>query len=661
MIQSHTVSSSVSKLPRDKEREKEQRNEYMMPTAKNLAHNDYKVGWLCALPLEMAAAQAMLDEIHEDLPVQPNDHNAYILGKMGNHNIVIAGLPSGEYGLVSSATVAVQLLSTFHCVRFGLLVGIGGGVPSKTTDVRLGDIVVSKPTRTHGGVMQYDYGKAVAVAGESECGGFERTGMLNRPPQILLTALTKLQASYDVNGSRIPYFLKEVRDQYPSMQAKYTSVAGGRLDQLFKASYMHPKSRDSCDRCDPLETVIRPKRANDHPVVHYGLIASGNKVVKDSQFRDRLGRDYGVLCVEMEAAGLMNNFPCLVIRGICDYADSHKNKNWQGYAASVAAAYAKELLFATSCSEPDQMRNFSDDIKVRPLMDRKADQRVQAQRPVCGICERCQSLDYCMPLDTNLPLTQVQSDQITQFISSQQSVDPLQSLRFAAALSRRHTRQARSDLIDIGQFWLHPRFRKWESNNQNDLVFIKGDYKSHHAIRSFCVDFIELVRRQNSPVIWTLQVHKSTACPGPNTLPTTDVLQDLVCQTLHLSKSLRTEKDASTCCAQISDTQSPMQWMDLLGRAVSSLPMIYILLEVSTAEQFSWVEAFLWLFGTLNKRECRTRVKVVLVAGTTSAALESQMELRLAEQHQLVIPAHSRRLLGRSVPRGTLLVRRRKY
>ncbi|CEN61298.1 hypothetical protein ASPCAL07955 [Aspergillus calidoustus] len=518
----------------------------MMPTAKNLAHNDYKVGWLCALPLEMAAAQAMLDEIHEDLPVQPNDHNAYILGKMGNHNIVIAGLPSGEYGLVSSATVAVQLLSTFHCVRFGLLVGIGGGVPSKTTDVRLGDIVVSKPTRTHGGVMQYDYGKAVAVAGESECGGFERTGMLNRPPQILLTALTKLQASYDVNGSRIPYFLKE-------------------------------------------------------------------------------------------------------------------NKNWQGYAASVAAAYAKELLFATSCSEPDQMRNFSDDIKVRPLMDRKADQRVQAQRPVCGICERCQSLDYCMPLDTNLPLTQVQSDQITQFISSQQSVDPLQSLRFAAALSRRHTRQARSDLIDIGQFWLHPRFRKWESNNQNDLVFIKGDYKSHHAIRSFCVDFIELVRRQNSPVIWTLQVHKSTACPGPNTLPTTDVLQDLVCQTLHLSKSLRTEKDASTCCAQISDTQSPMQWMDLLGRAVSSLPMIYILLEVSTAEQFSWVEAFLWLFGTLNKRECRTRVKVVLVAGTTSAALESQMELRLAEQHQLVIPAHSRRLLGRSVPRGTLLVRRRKY
>jgi nucleoside phosphorylase len=46
----------------------------------------------------------------------------------------------------------------------------------------------------------------------------------------------------------------------------------------------------------------------------------------------------------MEAAGIMNRFPCMVIRGICDYSDSHKNKDWQGYAALTAAAYAKDLL-----------------------------------------------------------------------------------------------------------------------------------------------------------------------------------------------------------------------------------------------------------------------------------------------------------------------------
>jgi nucleoside phosphorylase len=46
----------------------------------------------------------------------------------------------------------------------------------------------------------------------------------------------------------------------------------------------------------------------------------------------------------MEAAGLMNFFNCIVIRGICDYADAHKHKRWQQYAAAVAAAYAKKLL-----------------------------------------------------------------------------------------------------------------------------------------------------------------------------------------------------------------------------------------------------------------------------------------------------------------------------
>ncbi len=79
-------------------------------------------------------------------------------------------------------------------------------------------------------------------------------------------------------------------------------------------------------------------------MIHYGLIASSDKLMKDATIRDKLAREEGVLCFEMEAAGLMNHFPCLIIRGICDYAGSHKNKEWQGFAAMTAAAYAKELL-----------------------------------------------------------------------------------------------------------------------------------------------------------------------------------------------------------------------------------------------------------------------------------------------------------------------------
>lgn len=67
-------------------------------------------------------------------------------------------------------------------------------------------------------------------------------------------------------------------------------------------------------------------------------------MIKNSRTRDTLAQEYDILCFEMEAAGLMDNFPCLVIRGICDYSDSHKNKQWQGFAAATAASYAKVLL-----------------------------------------------------------------------------------------------------------------------------------------------------------------------------------------------------------------------------------------------------------------------------------------------------------------------------
>ena len=93
--------------------------------------------------------------------------------------------------------------------------------------------------------------------------------------------------------------------------------------------------------------ILRPERTkyDDNPAIHYGLIASGDRLIKDAQLRDKLANEKGVLCFEMEAAGLMNQFPCLVIRGICDYSDTHKNKEWQGYAAMAAAAYAKDLLY----------------------------------------------------------------------------------------------------------------------------------------------------------------------------------------------------------------------------------------------------------------------------------------------------------------------------
>ncbi|KAK1839639.1 vegetative incompatibility protein het-e-1 [Colletotrichum chrysophilum] len=221
-----------------------------------ITSDEYTVGWICALPLEMAAAKGMLDQIHPDLPEQdPADHNNYILGHIQGHNVVIACLPAGIYGTTTAATVAKDLLRTFKSIRFGLLVGIGGGAPSRANDIRLGDVVVSQPTGTTGGAIQYDRGKTC-----------ERTHIIQR------------------------------------------------------------NARDDTD-----------------PVIHYGTIASGNQVIKHGKTRDQMAKELGALCFEMEAAGLQD-FPCLIVRGICDYSDSHKNKKWQEYAAATAAAFTKELL-----------------------------------------------------------------------------------------------------------------------------------------------------------------------------------------------------------------------------------------------------------------------------------------------------------------------------
>ncbi|KAL0780155.1 hypothetical protein CaCOL14_004639 [Colletotrichum acutatum] len=90
--------------------------------------------------------------------------------------------------------------------------------------------------------------------------------------------------------------------------------------------------------------MTRRTRSDTDPVIHYGAIASGNQVMKNSAERDIAARSLDVVCFEMEAAGIMDVVPCLPIRGICDYADSHKNKIWQRYAAAAAAACAREIL-----------------------------------------------------------------------------------------------------------------------------------------------------------------------------------------------------------------------------------------------------------------------------------------------------------------------------
>ncbi|KAL6918298.1 hypothetical protein FSST1_009793 [Fusarium sambucinum] len=333
-------------------------------------YSDYTVGWVCALPKEQTAALAMLDCEHPALPKKPNDKNAYTLGEVEGHNVVIACLPKGMYGTNSAATVATRMLDTFPSIKFGLLVGIGGGIPP---GVRLGDVVVSTPIKQHPGVAQWDFGESL------KGGHFKKIGALNNPPTELLTALSNLESKRQMTGYKIPQYLEELASKYPKLVPKYIK-SDSLKDPLVSATGVQD---DHVGLIVLLLTIwqislslfkfllgwqtFASSRFGDEGLheqqrdmqVHYGLIASGNRLIKDSVLRDNINRqmDGHVLCVEMEAAGLVNDFPCLVIRGICDYADSEKNKDWQEHAAAVAAAFAKDLLSELQVTEVSQMRD----------------------------------------------------------------------------------------------------------------------------------------------------------------------------------------------------------------------------------------------------------------------------------------------------------------
>ncbi|OLN81556.1 Kinesin light chain 5 [Colletotrichum chlorophyti] len=304
----------------------------------------YTVGWICAIPTELAAARTFLDEQHPaPKTVQQNDNNTYTLGTMGKHNVVIAVMPKREYGIAAAATVARDLVHSFPNVRIGLMVGIGGGAPSQQNDIRLGDVVVGSRDAGKGGVIQYDYGKAMQNQ------AFIETGSLNQPPPALLNAVAGLETEYMMQGPELDSKVGKALTPWKRLQKTHSRPAAS-TDRLYKSDFIHPlNSSAACSQaCDKntANLVSRDERGEDKdsPAIHYGLIASANQVMKNAEIRDKLSAEKGVLCFEMEAAGLMNHFPCLVIRGICDYADSHKNKEWQGFAAMAAAAYAKDLL-----------------------------------------------------------------------------------------------------------------------------------------------------------------------------------------------------------------------------------------------------------------------------------------------------------------------------
>ncbi|KFA81514.1 hypothetical protein S40288_09942 [Stachybotrys chartarum IBT 40288] len=310
---------------------------------------DYHVAWICPVAdVELLPARLMLDEQHTPPPYDTHyDENTYTCGTVNGHAVVVATCPPGQAGNVNAGRLTGPMFKTFPNIRMAVLVGIGGGIPRPDVpkdpldDIHLGDVVVGCTSDGKPACVYHDRGRSKVD------GQFEMVGTMQDPDWRLTNALSMLASDHEMGKTTFADQLRRLRKDKKFAQ-KFARPSLEH-DRLFKATHHHIGEYGSnCVACDHKELVQRPQRSagDEHELVfHRGRIATGNAVVQDGELRDEIGaRCDGALCVEMEAAGVDANRRCLVIRGISDYADSHKDDVWRSYAAGNAAAFARELL-----------------------------------------------------------------------------------------------------------------------------------------------------------------------------------------------------------------------------------------------------------------------------------------------------------------------------
>jgi len=305
------------------------------------------------MSLELTAGTAILQD-RTLLPVV-EDGTSYHAGRIGNHYVVMVVCP--RIGASPASTAVTNMRRSFPNVKHILVVGIGGGMPYYGTNLQeqivLGDVVVSVPQYREGGVAHYEFG---AWVGKHE---FSVSGHTLHPSSSLLTAVNNLRSAHmQKPGTRIPQILRELREGLIDSELPEFADPGSGSDHLFEDNYPHLDSIKFCEGfCDYSRSKRREDRGRkasrkqDTPFIHYGTIGSANALVISSEKRNELYHSHEIICIEMESAGVMGDNQGLVIRGICDYADSHKNKIWQKYAAATAAACAKEILLLVPTTE----------------------------------------------------------------------------------------------------------------------------------------------------------------------------------------------------------------------------------------------------------------------------------------------------------------------
>ncbi|KAF4451680.1 hypothetical protein F53441_5359 [Fusarium austroafricanum] len=328
--------------------------------------SSFRIAIVCALPREADAVTLLFDQFWDETDdpfgrADGDTNSCIITGRIGKHNVVLAILPG--MGTNNAAAATAHLRTSYVGLRLALLVGVCGGLPRiDDMDAYLGDVVVSKS------VVQYDYGRLFPGYFSVKDTIKDSLGSANKDIRSLLAVfetefmMRRLKMDTEKHLKQLQENAKKER-----RKAKY-QYPGSEKDQLYPPNYWHIH-RNSCSTCSngefcesvsklscieagckPSDLVRRersediPEGSNFYPEIFMGRIGSSNTVMRSGKDRDDMASTHNLIAFEMEGAGAWDEIPCIIIKGICDYADSHKNKSWQDFAAATAASVAKAIL-----------------------------------------------------------------------------------------------------------------------------------------------------------------------------------------------------------------------------------------------------------------------------------------------------------------------------
>ncbi|KAH8807767.1 nucleoside phosphorylase domain-containing protein [Xylogone sp. PMI_703] len=592
-----------------------------------LHRKDFEIAVICALPIERDAIEALLDKEYEidgfSYGKASGDLNAYTTGRIGNHSVVLAYLPG--IGKASSAAVASGVRISFEGIKLGIVVGICGGAPKTVdgtqTEILLGDIIVSEA------VIQTDFGRQYPnkfVRKDTFEESFSRAN-----PEIR-SFLRRLQ------GWLVSPRLRERTANYAAEVCKKdgfhrSAYPGIDSDKLYPANYRHKHQKPGvcpiCDGCqsqgdDVCEAAInsscvelgcderllmrrgRVQRARglnsdgtaimdvtkvkeaQKPSIHFGRIASSDAVLKSGQHRDEIVARENVIAFEMESAGLWDYLPTVVIKGVCDYADSHKNKAWQGYAAATAAACMKAFLEewrSTNISSEESTAletPSASTIKQRHL----STSGDQTEHDRCQQQDKHSSNAPTTPMASKgglEPFIQGNRSYLTDIFGSPTSPETILEKCRSLAQHRKLWNpwpEDSSKLLQTLQYWI--------STPSSSLLVMSASPSAEKRARDLAVQIALFLKERTSyKTIWSFTSHYT----HDSTVSITDSLKTLIFQALRDDPTLlSSHADISQC--QLYSTETEL--FNLFSIILSKLSKFFVIIEV---EDSSWKTRFLQL------------------------------------------------------------------